>query len=337
MTQELYKKAGVDVAKADELIKTLIPIADATKTAGVMAGIGKFAAVFDLGKTRFKDPLLLCAVDGVGTKILLAERTGLWGGIGKDLVAMCVNDVAAHGGEPLFFLDYLAASKLDNRRALTVIKGVAAACIEVGCALVGGETAEMPELYPPGACDLAGFAVAAVERGEYLDGGSCGSGDVVLGLAASGAHANGFSLLRKLTAEVDINRSPPFASRHATIAEALLEPTSLYVRPCLRAAKTGKVRGFAHVTGGGLAANLARIIPDGLCAEVTPPPLEGLFAWLRELANTDENSLRKVFNCGIGMVAVVKASAVDEVEEAFGQKAAKLGEITDGDERVRFI
>lgn len=338
--QKLYKKAGVDVAKADDLVNALRAVTDSTVTPGVIGGIGKFAAVFDPRKSGYKDPLLLSATDGIGTKILLAEQTELWDGVGKDLVAMCVNDLVTHGAAPWFFLDYFATAALDEQKALRIIKGIAAACVEVGCALVGGETAEMPGVYPKGGCDLVGFAVGAVERGEYIDGGDIRSGDIALGLEASGAHANGFSLLRELIVGVDLDQPPPFDSPHKTLAGALMAPTTLYVKPCLNAAKSGGVRGFAHITGGGLADNLGRIIPDRLCARLRLPPLEGLFAWLRQLAKADDGQLRAVFNCGIGMVAVVAADAVTRVTatlEAGGQGVVTLGEITVGDERVEFV
>ncbi len=323
---KLYKKAGVDVAKADRLMRAIGSLGE---------GIGGFAARLDLAEFDFRDPLFLAAADGVGTKILLAKQTGLWDGIGQDLVAMCVNDIVCHGGRPLFFLDYFATAKLDEERALGLISSIAAACKKVGCRLVGGETAELPGAYPPNGCDLAGFAVGAVERERYLDGSNCRAGDVVLGLPAAGAHANGFSLLRKLAEGTPLTEPPPFASPYGTLGEALMSPTALYVEPCLRAAERGGARGFAHITGGGLAANLARIIPAGLCAELTPPPLEGLFKWLAERA--DEAELRRVFNCGVGMAAVVAPQSLPTTVSALGE-CVELGRLVEGSDgaRVKF-
>ena len=315
---KLYKKAGVNVASADQLVRDIAPL---------VAGIGKFAASFDLGKANLTEPLLLVATDGVGTKTLLAHKTGLWGGIGQDLVAMSANDMATHGGQPLVFLDYLAMAALEPKLVKELVKSVAKACDAIGCQLVGGETAEMPDVYQPKAVDLAGFVVGAVEKSRYIDGSATKAGDVVIGWEASGAHSNGFSLIRKAIEGVDLAAKPPFTSEHSTIGEALMAPTVLYVDTCLKAMDLSgdRIRGFAHITGGGIKDNVARIIPDGLGARLRLPPLAGLFEWLQGLLEAPEAEMREVFNCGVGMVAVVAPEVADELVEKLGAKV--LGEV----------
>jgi phosphoribosylformylglycinamidine cyclo-ligase len=284
----------------------------------VASGLGGFGALFDLKAAGYDDPMLVAATDGVGTKVLLAEAAGHHDAIGVDLVAMCVNDLVAQGAEPLFFLDYLATGKLDIEAGRDLVAGIAEGCRQAGCALIGGETAEMPGLYKPGQYDLAGFAVGAVERGRELTGETAKTGDVVIGLASSGLHSNGFSLVRQVVEEsgLDYNAPAPFDAERP-LGRALLEPTRIYVKPCLAAAATGGVRGFAHITGGGLVENIPRALPSGLTAVLDAGawPFLPVFGWLmgtgieaREMANT--------FNCGIGMVVIAAADKGDEVLDA---------------------
>jgi phosphoribosylformylglycinamidine cyclo-ligase len=325
-TGEAYKQAGVDVDAGNALVEAIKPAAAASKRAGVMSGLGGFGAFFDTKAAGFTDPILVATTDGVGTKLKIAIDTGRHEGIGQDLVAMCVNDLIVQGAEPLFFLDYFATGKLDVVHASTIVNGIAKACQDVGCALIGGETAEMPGMYAKGDYDLAGFAVGAVERGRQITGEHIKTGDVVLGIASSGVHSNGYSLVRKVVndAGADLHGPCPYAP-NTTLAEALLTPTRLYVKPLLAALKAGApIKGLAHITGGGLLENIPRVLPKGLGVRLDARqwPLLPVFGWMAKVANLTPTDLARTFNCGIGMIAVVPA---DEAQNTVNT-LTKLGE-----------
>jgi phosphoribosylformylglycinamidine cyclo-ligase len=328
-----YRDAGVDIDAGDALVEAIKPLAKATARAGTEAGLGGFGALFDLKAAGYKDPILVATTDGVGTKLKIAIATGRHDTIGIDLVAMCVNDLVVQGAEPLFFLDYFATGKLDVASGRAIIAGIARACTEVGCGLVGGETAEMPGMYAAGDYDLAGFAVGAVERGQALDGSTVALGDIVLGLESSGLHSNGFSLVRRVveTAGLHYDAPAPFAPG-ATLGDALLTPTRLYVRGCRAALAAGGVKVFAHITGGGLVENIPRVLPDSMAAELDARlwPLPPVFRWLAETAGIARDEMARTFNCGIGMVAVVAPEAVDRVTAALhtaGERVHRIGRV----------
>lgn len=329
-----YADAGVDIDAGNRLVDMIKPLVRATARAGAAAEIGGFGGLFDLKAAGFRDPVLVAATDGVGTKVKLAIDSGLHGGIGIDLVAMSVNDLVVQGAEPLFFLDYFACGKLDPDAAAAIVAGVAQGCRESGCALIGGETAEMPGLYKDGDYDLAGFAVGAAERGTLLPRPDITVGDVVLGLSSSGVHSNGFSLVRKVidASGLRLDEPAPF-SPVMTLGAALLTPTRLYVKSCLRAIReTGAVKGLAHITGGGFTDNIPRVLPKGLGVRVELPavPVLPVFKWLAAQGGIAEPELLRTFNCGIGMIAIVARPALAAVTEAFaeaGETATYLGEV----------
>lgn len=330
-----YAEAGVDISAGNALVDRIKPAATATRRAGVMGGIGGFGALFDLRAAGFRDPILVAATDGVGTKLRIAIDTGRLDDIGQDLVAMCVNDLVCQGAEPLFFLDYFATGALDVGQAGRVIEGIARACAATGCALVGGETAEMPGLYAGRDFDLAGFAVGAMERGTALPAGVA-AGDVLLGLASGGVHSNGFSLVRRVAevAGLGWEDRAPFADD--TLGAALLRPTRLYVRAALGAIRAGGVRGIAHITGGGITENLPRVLPEGLGAEVDLAAwaLPPVFDWLRAAGGIAQAEMLRTFNCGIGMILVVapdRAEALAEVLRAAGERVVPLGRVVPGE------
>jgi phosphoribosylformylglycinamidine cyclo-ligase len=336
-----YKAAGVDIDAGAALVKAIAPLARASARAGTTASLGGFGAMFDTKAAGFKDPILVATTDGVGTKLKIAIATGRHDTIGIDLVAMSVNDLIVQGAEPLFFLDYFATGKLAVETATRVIAGVAEGCRAAGCALIGGETAEMPGLYEEGDYDLAGFAVGAVERGQAIDGSTIEAGDIVLGLPSSGVHSNGYSLVRKLVERSGLawtDRAPFDPGR--TLGEALLTPTEIYVRPCLALARAGVAKGFAHITGGGLTDNIPRVLPDGLgvrldaASWIFPP----VFRWLAETGDLSVSELARTFNCGIGMVAIV-ASADRETALGLLAGARQVGVVTHalGDDRVEIV
>jgi phosphoribosylformylglycinamidine cyclo-ligase len=328
-----YKQAGVDIDAGEALVEAIKPLAKSTARPGSDAGLGGFGAFFDLARAGYKDPILVATTDGVGTKLKLAIETGRHEGIGIDLVAMCVNDLVVQGAEPLFFLDYYASGKLEVEVGRRVVAGIAEGCRMAGCALIGGETAEMPGLYRTGDYDLAGFAVGAVERGRAITGESVRAGDVVLGLASTGVHSNGYSLVRKVVADAGLTLSgpAPFASNRS-LGEALLEPTRIYVKSALAAARTGKVKALAHITGGGLIENIPRVLPEGARAalDATAWELPPVFRWLAEAGRVPAEEMARTFNCGIGMVAVVAAEDAAEVArmlEYAGERLLKIGRI----------
>ncbi|MFN3938037.1 MAG: phosphoribosylformylglycinamidine cyclo-ligase [Gemmobacter sp.] len=329
-----YAEAGVSIDAGNALVERIKPAAARSARPGVMAGLGGFGALFDLKAAGFRDPILVAATDGVGTKLRVAIDTGRLDTVGQDLVAMCVNDLVCQGAEPLFFLDYFATGRLEVEAAARVVEGIAAACAACGAALIGGETAEMPGMYHGGDFDLAGFAVGAMERGTDLPR-DVAAGDVLIGLASSGAHSNGYSLIRKAVelAGLDWNAPSPFCD--GPLGAALLEPTRLYVRSVLAAIRAGGVHALAHVTGGGLTENLPRVLPDGLGARIDLDAwrLPPVFAWLREVAELDEAEMLRTFNCGIGMVVVADADRADDLVRLFaaaGETVVRLGTVAPG-------
>ena len=340
-----YRDAGVDIDAGNALVAAIKPLAGATRRPGADADLGGFGGLFDLKAAGFKDPILVAANDGVGTKLKIAIGTGRHDTIGIDLVAMCVNDLVVQGAEPLFFLDYFSCGRLDTAVAASVISGIADGCQLAGCALIGGETAEMPGMYGDGDYDLAGFAVGAAERGTILPRSDIAAGDVLIGLASSGVHSNGYSLVRRLceTQGVSWQDDSPFADG-LTFADVLLAPTRIYVKPVLAAIReTGAVKAVAHITGGGLIENIPRVLPAGIAADIdlaawTAPPV---FRWLKEASGLDRDEFARTFNCGIGMVLVTSSSDAGQVMallEAAGETPSLIGELVSGDDaeaRVR--
>jgi phosphoribosylformylglycinamidine cyclo-ligase len=332
-----YRDSGVDIDAGNALVEAIKPLAKATRRAGADADLGGFGALFDLKRAGFKDPILVAANDGVGTKLKIAIETGLHGTIGIDLVAMCVNDLLAQGAEPLFFLDYYSTGKLDIEVARSVIAGIANGCKQAGCALIGGETAEMPGMYTGKDYDLAGFAVGAVERGQILPRADVVIGDVLIGLPSSGVHSNGYSLVRRLVSEATLiwDAPAPF-DNSATLAQTLLVPTRIYVQPVLKAVReTGGVKALAHITGGGLSENLPRVLPEGIAAHVDLSTWQApvVFRWLQQAGRLDDAEMLRTFNCGIGMIAVVAQDAADTVVkllEGEGEHPILIGEIEPG-------
>lgn len=322
-----YRGAGVDIAAGDALVEAIKPLAKATARVGVMGGLGGFGALFDLKAAGFTDPVLVSTTDGVGTKLKIASETGLHDTVGIDLVAMCVNDLVVQGAEPLFFLDYFAAGKLSVEQARTVISGIANGCRQAGCALVGGETAEMPGMYAAGDYDLAGFAVGAAERGDLLPRG-VEAGDAILGLASAGVHSNGFSLVRRVVAASGLSwrDAAPFAPGQ-TLGQALMTPTRIYVRSVLALHRAGLLKAAAHITGGGLPGNLPRVLPDGLAASLTATwPVSAVFGWLARIGGIDAAEMLRVFNCGIGMVLVVAdVDAATKLLRRHGEQVSHIG------------
>ncbi len=328
-----YADAGVDIDAGNALVDRIKPAAKRTNRSGVMSGLGGFGALFDLKAAGYEDPILVGATDGVGTKLRIAIDTGVVDGVGIDLVAMCVNDLICQGAEPLFFLDYFATGKLDTDTAARIIEGIAEGCVQSGCALIGGETAEMPGMYPDGDFDLAGFSVGAMERGTALPE-SVQQGDVLLGLASNGVHSNGYSLVRKLVeiSGLGWDAASPFGE--GTLGEALLTPTRLYVQPALQAIRAGGVHALAHITGGGLTENLPRVLPEDLGAEVDLDAWElpAVFNWMAETGGIAEAEMLKTFNCGIGMIVVCAADQAEGLEALLadaGETVSRIGTVTD--------
>jgi phosphoribosylformylglycinamidine cyclo-ligase len=324
-----YRDAGVDIDAGDALVERIKPFAKRTLRPEVLAGIGGFGALVELPK-RFKAPVLVSGTDGVGTKLKLAFALNRHDTVGIDLVAMSANDVLVQGAEPLFFLDYFACGKLDVAVAAEVIKGIANGCELAGCALIGGETAEMPGMYPDGEYDLAGFCVGVVEKSGVIDGREIAAGDAVLGLASSGAHSNGYSLIRRILERAQPDLAVDFHGR--PLADVLMAPTRIYVKPVLRLIGEVRVKGLAHITGGGLLENLPRILPEGVRAVLDRRawPLPPLFRWLQEQGGMDDAELHRVFNCGIGMVVVAGAADADRVVRGLsdaGETVYRLGAI----------
>jgi len=332
-----YKDAGVDIDAGNTLVERIKPFVAKTRRPEVLAGLGGFGGLFAIPPGRYTEPVLVSGTDGVGTKLKLAQVTGIHDTIGIDLVAMCVNDVIVQGAEPLFFLDYFACGHLETDRATAVIKGIAAGCEQAGAALIGGETAEMPDMYAEGEYDLAGFCVGAVERQKIIDGSSIQAGDVIIGLASSGPHSNGYSLIRKVL-EISENRNIDGAP-----AETLLmEPTRIYVRSLLQLAESIAVKGLAHITGGGITENVPRILADDLQAQIDVNSWQHgpVFDWLQATGRIETDEMRRTFNCGVGMTVIVdkaEADAAIGILEACGEKAWRLGRIETGSPGVVYL
>jgi phosphoribosylformylglycinamidine cyclo-ligase len=331
-----YADAGVSIAAGNALVKAIGPLARSTARPGADAELGGFGGFFDLKAAGYRDPLLVAANDGVGTKLKLAIETGRHEGVGIDLVAMCANDLIVQGAEPLFFLDYYATGKLDSAVAAAVVASIADGCRQAGCALIGGETAEMPGMYAAGDYDLAGFCVGAVERDKVLTGATIKPGDVILGLGSSGVHSNGFSLVRRLIAERGWKLDQAFPSAAGqTLGEILLEPTRIYVRSLLPLVQQGRVKGLAHITGGGLLENIPRVLPDGChgVVDIGSFELPPLFTYLQEGGRIAPGEMARTFNCGIGMAVIVAASDVSTVRtslEQAGETVCEIGRIDAG-------
>jgi phosphoribosylformylglycinamidine cyclo-ligase len=324
-----YRDAGVDIDAGDALVENIKPYAKKTLRPEVLAGIGGFGALCGI-PAKYREPILVSGTDGVGTKLKLAFELQRHDTLGIDLVAMSVNDILVQGAEPLFFLDYFACGKLDVATATQVVKGIAAGCEQAGCALIGGETAEMPGMYPAGEYDLAGFAVGVVEKSKIIDGSTIKAGDAVLGLASSGAHSNGYSLIRRIIAQNKVDLSTPLAGQ--TLSDLILAPTQIYVKSLLQLMAELPVKGLAHITGGGLVDNVPRILPEHLTARLARAswPLPPLFKWLQEAGNVADDEMLRVFNCGIGMIAIVAAEhaqAAASVLSAAGETVWHIGKI----------
>ncbi|MGI9199954.1 MAG: phosphoribosylformylglycinamidine cyclo-ligase [Woeseiaceae bacterium] len=332
-----YKDAGVDIEAGNELVDRIKPLVRKTMRPEVLAGLGGFGGMFALPPDRYREPVLVSGTDGVGTKLKIAQQLGRHDSIGIDLVAMCVNDILVQGAEPLFFLDYFACGILDVEVAASVVAGIADGCTQAGAALIGGETAEMPDMYPAGEYDLAGFCVGAVEREDIIDGSDILAGDTLIGLASNGAHSNGYSLIRKV-----LERAPDDEINGRAAGDVMLDPTRIYVRPVLELMKSVNIKGLAHITGGGISENLPRALPANLHAEVdTSSWQQGpVFDWLATTGNIDIAEMRRTFNCGVGMVAVVAAADADatvSVLKAAGENAWKLGQVGNGAGEVQYL
>lgn len=339
-----YRDAGVDIDAGAALVERIKPYAAATTRPGVLAGLGGFGALFELPLHQYRHPVLVSGTDGVGTKLLLAQKWAEHAGIGIDLVAMSVNDILVQGAEPLFFLDYLATGKLELDVAEIVIRGIAEGCALAGCALVGGETAEMPGMYASGEYDLAGFAVGIVEKDRLLDGSKIQAGDILLGLASSGPHANGYSLIRRIVESTGAGpQDPVSATSDTSLATALLAPTRIYVKPLLNLLRTRNIRALAHITGGGLTENIPRVLPQGLHVTIdrtrwTLPPI---FRWIQERGGISDLEMLKTFNCGIGMVVILPAQEAESARaelSARGVESWVIGRVfaSDGPGRVHY-
>ncbi|MDZ7790712.1 MAG: phosphoribosylformylglycinamidine cyclo-ligase [Xanthomonadales bacterium] len=333
-----YRDAGVDIDAGNALVDRIKPLVAGTSRPEVLGGLGGFGGLFHLGE-KYRDPVLVSGTDGVGTKLLLARQLDRHDTIGIDLVAMCVNDILVCGAEPLFFLDYFACGKLDVDAAADVVAGIATGCKQAGCALIGGETAEMPGMYDAGEYDLAGFAVGAIERDGIIDGSTIDTDCVVLGLASSGPHSNGYSLIRKVIELSDEPLDTPFAD--VTLGEALLAPTRIYVTQILELLSHHDVRGMAHITGGGLTENIVRVLPEAFGLEIdthawrTP----GIFEWLQETGGIEDAEMRRTFNMGIGFALIVPENEAGSIAQALGEPAPVIGRVVDRSdgERVRYL
>ena len=328
MSQSLsYRDAGVDINAGDSLVERIKPFAKRTMRPEVLGDLGGFGALVEISQ-KYRHPVLVSGTDGVGTKLKLAFEWDLHDTVGIDLVAMSVNDILVQGAEPLFFLDYFACGKLDVERATAVIKGIAAGCEQSGCALIGGETAEMPGMYPDGEYDLAGFAVGVVEKEQVINGRSIVAGDVVLGLASNGIHSNGYSLVRKIIERAQPELDAEF-NQGKTLRQAIIAPTRLYVKPILAALKQFTIKGMAHITGGGISENVPRILPENTVAAIDSQswPLPKLFQWLQQAGNVEIQEMYRTFNCGIGMVLVVNAEDADAIQKFLQQQGETVYQI----------
>ena len=331
-----YRDAGVDIDAGNELVERIKPAIKSTHREGCIGSIGGFGGLFELPLERYRNPLMVSGTDGVGTKLKLAIELGMLDGIGIDLVAMCANDIAVLGAEALFFLDYYASGRLEVDQAEQVIKGIAVGCRQAGCALIGGETAEMPGIYQPGDFDLAGFCVGIVEKDRIIDGSQVAAGNRLIALASTGVHSNGFSLVRKIIEARNVNLEQDCGGR--SLAEALITPTRIYVRNLLELARTCQINAIAHITGGGLVENIPRVLPDNLCARIdlSSWQLPTVFGWLQHNGNIEQMEMLRTFNCGVGMVLAIDAQheqqCLDQLQ-ALGETAWVIGDIvTRGDQ-----
>jgi phosphoribosylformylglycinamidine cyclo-ligase len=334
MSQATYKDAGVDIDAGNSLVERIKPVVKSTARTGSDTNIGGFGGLFDLAACGYKDPILVSGTDGVGTKLDIANKVGKHNTVGIDLVAMVVNDLIVQGAEPLFFLDYFATGKLSVDQAADVIGGIANGCKEAGCALIGGETAEMPGMYKDGDYDLAGFSIGAVERYDVLPKPGIKSGDVVLGLASSGVHSNGFSLVRHIVKQNNISYDDTVTGLGKPLGEALLTPTRIYVRSCLNAIKSGGIKALAHITGGGLTENCPRVLTDDIALEIdlSSWELPTLFKWIQATGNVADSEMLRAFNCGVGMVMIVEADKVEALKASLtqdGETVYTLGQVID--------
>ncbi len=332
-----YRDAGVDIKAADRLVEGIGPIAARTRRTGVIGSLGGFSGLFELSAERFQSPVLVSSTDGVGTKLILAHQMNSHDSIGIDLVAMCVNDVLTCGAEPLFFLDYLATGALEPVQAEAVISGIAEGCIQAGAALIGGETAEMPGMYHPGEYDLAGFCVGAVEKHRIIDGQSIVPGDLIIGIGSSGLHSNGYSLVRAVLSKSGVSLSDEFAG--TTLGQRLLVPTRIYVKAILEVIRSIAVRGIAHITGGGIAGNLVRILPEGCQATLDQSnwPRPDILDWLQSAGNIDDEELLRTFNCGLGMLVIVAqedGAKCQDILTRCGESNFLVGQIRSGPKDV---
>lgn len=343
MPRWTYKAAGVDIEAGDEFVRTIKPLVRSTFRPEVLTDLGGFSGLFGLDSKKYKDPVLVSGTDGVGTKLKVAFQMNQHDTVGIDLVAMSVNDVVVTGAEPLFFLDYLATGKLNPQTMVEIVRGIVKGCRLAGCALLGGETAEMPSFYPDGEYDLAGFAVGIVERGRIIDGGRIKPGDRLIGLASSGLHSNGFSLARKVAFEAAGNKPTDVVNGFdAPLGEVLLTPTKIYAKAVLQLIREVEVKGLAHITGGGLTGNIPRILPDGCQAVIRRGgwPVPMIFQWLEKKGRIDPEEMYRVFNMGIGMAAVVDANQAERAMERLkrlGEPAYLIGEIREGEKKVSYV
>lgn len=326
-----YKSAGVDIAAGSALVERIKPIAARTRTAGVLAGLGGFGSMFELPLDRYKTPILVSGTDGVGTKLKLAIESGIHNTVGIDLVAMCVNDIIVQGAEPLFFLDYFATGKLDVDTAAAVIEGIGIGCEQAGAALVGGETAEMPGMYADGEYDLAGFCVGIVEKSKIIDGSKVKAGDKLIGIASSGPHSNGYSLIRKILEKSGASLPDPF--ENSTLGEALLKPTKIYVKSLLSLLEQVPIHALAHITGGGITENLPRVLPEGISAQIDLSSwyFPSIFKWLQQQGKVSQADMLTTFNCGLGMIVVLPAEHEETalaLLEDLGETTFPIGQLT---------
>jgi phosphoribosylformylglycinamidine cyclo-ligase len=326
-----YKDAGVDIDAGAELVERIKPLVKRTQRAEVLSGLGGFGGMFAIPPDRYREPVLVSGTDGVGTKLMLAQHLNCHDTIGIDLVAMCVNDVLVQGAEPLFFLDYFACGKLDTDVATAVISGIAEGCLQAGAALIGGETAEMPDMYSDGDYDLAGFTVGAVERENLIDGSTITSGDAIIGIASSGPHSNGYSLIRKV-----LERSPDAKIEGSPASDSLMIPTRIYVKPVLSLLESITVRGLAHITGGGITENIPRVLQGNIDAEIDTSSWSrgAVFDWLATTGNIETSEMRRTFNCGVGMVVIVGADDAEQTIRILneqGENAWQIGRTIAGD------
>ena len=332
-----YRDAGVDINAGNNFVKKIKPLIEKTLRGEVISNIGGFGGLFELSKNKYKKPILVSGTDGVGTKLILAQQLNDHSTIGIDLVAMCSNDVLVQGAEPLFFLDYFACGKLDIKTATIVVKGISDGCLQAGIALIGGETAEMPDMYNGDSYDLAGFCVGVVDKENLIDGNSISTGDIIVGLSSSGPHSNGFSLIRKI---LEIGDKPIINGQ--PIEKLLLSPTRIYVKPIIQLIKKVKIKGLAHITGGGITENIPRILKNTIQAEININSWKQgpVFDWLSIAGKISPDEMRKTFNCGVGMVVIVEQSDLNstlDILNKAGEVAWKLGEITSGKGKVKYV